>query len=275
MSDATLTAIAESFSAIGLEETNASAAMLNRTDRKFVVTTDTLACLLDGQWSHYRVLEIENRRELAYRSSYFDQAYRSYYDHHQGRRKRFKIRIREYLDTDAAFFETKLKSPAGETLKHRLPFDSLVPLKLGPKSFLHQNASRWIEQAYGDPLTDSLRSSLVVDYRRMTLVANKGGERVTVDSRIEFFVPGDGKCLPMGEDFVIVETKTSGGMGLINDRLRDIGQREISKCSKYCLGLVMAGKVARFNHFLPTLRTLNLVDHLPSVRGVLWSGGHA
>ena len=251
---------ADYFQPISLEETNSHSAMLNRVDRKFVIDTHRLNKLLTDQTDHYRVLEIANVRKLAYRSRYFDNNLRSYYDHHQGRRKRFKIRIREYVDTQTTFFETKLKSATGDTIKHRLPCEGIHADELDVRNQLRKHADDWVKRAYGYHLPPRLNSALIINYCRTTLVAIHGGERVTIDTDVAFGERLTGSMLPMGRQTAIVETKTSDGDGALNQLFRKQRIREVGSCSKYCIGLVMLGKVSRYNRFIPALRALKLID---------------
>lgn len=93
-------------------------------------------------------------------------------------------------------------------------------------------------------------------YRRTTLVARAGGERMTIDTDLHF--SAQGKALSTGPDVFILETKSENGRGLADRLLRVAGERPAGRCSKYCIGLAATGQVNRYNHFLPTLRRLGL-----------------
>ena len=111
----------EAFAPVSLEELDG---LQDRVDVKYVISTDTFAALADELRASHRVLEIEGRRSFTYRTTYFDTAdLRVFRDHQQRRRRRYKARSREYVDTGARAFEVKLKGARGRTVKHRMPYD--------------------------------------------------------------------------------------------------------------------------------------------------------
>ena len=71
------------------------------------------------------MLEISGIRSFRYESVYFDSPdLLTYRSHVQGRRKRFKVRSRSYMDTGECMFELKLKNRVGTTVKSRIPTSS-------------------------------------------------------------------------------------------------------------------------------------------------------
>ena len=85
---------------ISLDELNAHAELLTRTDRKYIVTNEHLAQLIESNRAHLAMLDIEGRREFSYESVYFDTTdLRLYRDAATSRRFRFKVRTRIYRDT--------------------------------------------------------------------------------------------------------------------------------------------------------------------------------
>jgi hypothetical protein len=61
-----------------------------------------------------------------------------------------------------------------------------------------------------------------------------------------------------GTRVFIVETKSANGRGLADKLLRVQGERPTKRCSKYCLGMAVTGRVSKYNRFLPALRKLGL-----------------
>ncbi|MFI7539994.1 polyphosphate polymerase domain-containing protein [Actinoplanes sp. NPDC049599] len=109
---------------ISLAELVQEAELLTRVDRKYLVPRTDLPAVLAGLPAGTRVLEINGRRDFAYRSAYFDTpALHSYLAAARGRRHRFKLRIRSYLDSDLHFFEVKTRGIRGTTTKQRIPYD--------------------------------------------------------------------------------------------------------------------------------------------------------
>jgi len=195
------------FPAVSLDETNRLAKMLSRVDNKYVVDYEQFAALLRKVRGQYAVLEIEGRNEFQYASCYYDDEFRCYFEHHQARRQRVKIRTREYVNSGLIFFEIKLKGLRGKTNKHRTDCEDLVMPKIQGEHLAM--LSDLYTRNYKKEMTFNLRPALLVDYSRCTLVALKGGERVTIDFDLRFELPhGRNEAVQIGHDFIIVETKS-------------------------------------------------------------------
>lgn len=248
------------FAPISLAALNAKAAMLERLDNKYVVRAAVLREALPELVRRFDVLEIDGRRAFTYDTCYFDDAERrSYYDHHQGRRQRVKVRVRRYVEAALCFVEVKLKDKRGSTVKQRMPYDPAKYGTLDAQALAH--VERAHQELYGRPLARTLEPVLQMRYRRITLVAREGGERLTIDSSIRFL--GAGADAPRPDDDVfIVETKSANGNGLADAVLRRLHQHPTSGCSKYCVGMSLTGAVARFNRFRPALKKLGALDRL-------------
>ncbi|WP_292705309.1 VTC domain-containing protein, partial [Microbacterium sp. SCN 71-17] len=121
---------------VSLEELTEDAALLTRVDRKYLVPLASAAELLEelGRRPHApRVLEMDARREMAYRSVYFDTPdLLSFRLAAHGRRRRFKLRTRSYLDTGSTFLEMKTRGARGSTQKDRDAYADAVPDRLTP-----------------------------------------------------------------------------------------------------------------------------------------------
>jgi VTC domain len=231
----------------GLE---AADALLDRVDRKYVVSLDQLAALIDALRGTHAVLEIGGRRAFGYETTYFDTPeLLAFHEHVQQRRRRFKCRARVYTDSGACTFEVKLKGPRGRTVKHRMAYERERRRELsGPAAEFLRDCVR---RAYGRVPDARLRASLVVSCTRMTLLGP--GERVTCDFGLAFRAPG-GAGGRMGDDAVIVESKSATGAAAADRVLRDLGARPVEQCSKYCLGIALTHPGVRRNSLLPLLR---------------------
>jgi hypothetical protein len=114
-------ALAEGLQAIGLPELVATAALLERLDRKYVVPLELLEPLAPALRRSHRVLAVDGRRVFRYRTLYYDTPeLTSFRDHVRGRRRRFKCRVREYVDAREDWLEIKLKGRRGRTDKVRV-----------------------------------------------------------------------------------------------------------------------------------------------------------
>lgn len=241
------------FAPIGLAALNAKAAMLERLDNKYVVKGAVLRRALPRLAELFDVLEIDGRRSFVYETCYFDDPeLRSYYDHHQGRRQRMKVRVRRYVDAALCFVEVKLKDKRGATIKKRMPYDPAAFGTLDRAALAHIEKS--YRDLYGRAFERPLEPVLRMSYSRVTLVAREGGERMTIDSGIRFDGAGDTRATD--DDVFIVETKSANGNGLADRVLRGLHQHPTNGCSKYCVGMSVTGSVERFNRFLPALRKL-------------------
>ncbi|WP_377507640.1 polyphosphate polymerase domain-containing protein [Octadecabacter sp. R77987] len=239
---------------------------MSRIDNKFVVEGPTLRALVPDLAQTFDILDIEKQRSFTYATRYFDDDAKSaYFEHHQGVRKGFKVRVRRYVDAGLCFLEVKVKGQRGMTEKYRMPYDpeTLDALTREATDFAQTTYSTQYEK----PFDYALVPSLDVQYRRITLVAREGGERMTIDTDLKF--SANGRNLETGSDLFIVETKSANGRGVADVLLRSAKVRPAKRCSKYCVGMAAMGQVSRYNHFLPTMRQLGLA---PSWQPLgLWS----
>lgn len=255
--------IAESlsrFDTISLDDLNAKAAMLERLDNKYIVPADRLLPAFEQFAESFDVLEIGGRNAFTYATNYFDDpAAQAYHDHHQGRRKRCKVRIRNYVDAGFSYLEVKLKDIRDATVKKRLklarPTGSLCDESLAFIDSCHR-------EMYGTPLGRRLMPVIGMQYERITLVAREGGERMTIDTRLAFYAANaEREAAP---DMFILETKSARGNGIADKILRSEHLHPTKNCSKYCVGMAALGLVARHNRFLPALRKLSLTSAIPA-----------
>jgi hypothetical protein len=239
------------FDATDMDALNEKSAMLQRIDNKYIVDAAVLREVLPALVGEFDILEIGGRRAFTYENCYFDgPEWQSYFDHHQGRRKRAKVRMRRYVDTDLCFVEVKLKDKRGSTVKRRLPCNA------ADFGSLDEAAQAHVRSAYRDlyqgELPYSLSRTLDTAYTRVTLIAKGGGERMTIDSRLRFSI--DGRSAGVGERLFIVETKSASGKGLADRILRNVHQHPVKHCSKYCTGMAFLHAGLKHNRFKSVLK---------------------
>src|SRR5690625_594045 len=105
---------------IGLEGMAERAALMSRTDRKYLVPAGLAAELVHDLADDLHVLDIDRQRTFAYRSLYYDTPeLPSYRTAAPRRRRRFKVRRREYVDAGTSFLEVKTRTGRGDTEKVR------------------------------------------------------------------------------------------------------------------------------------------------------------
>ncbi len=244
------------FAPIGLEALNAKAAMLERIDNKYIVDSAVLRRAVSDLARHFDILEIDGNRAFAYETCYFDDAGRhSYFDHHQGRRKRVKVRTRKYLDIGSCYLEVKLKDIRGRTVKKRLAYDSEKHGTLDDSAWTFVRDT--YRAFYHEEFEHSISRVLEMRYVRATLVAKQGDERMTIDSGLQF-LSGDA-VVPVDGDLFIVEAKSANGSGIADRILRRLHQHPTKHCSKYCAGTALMTSGTKHNNFRPALRKLGFL----------------
>jgi hypothetical protein len=243
----------QEFDSISLSELNGKAELLKRRDNKYLVSARLLIEVLNRATDAFDVLTIDGRQTFAYSTIYYDDRnYQCYFDHHNGKRKRVKVRQRIYEQSNANYLEVKLKSARKSTVKYRLPLQSISD------NHLTSNDLEFIKYNYlahyCRKFKLSLNTSLAMRYFRFTLVAKHCGERVTVDSNLCFV--GNTSLATIDSDQVIVEVKSRNGSGLFDKLLKKSGVRPTKRLSKYCIGLCLTDRPERINKFLKPMRGL-------------------
>ena len=222
--------------AVGLDELATSAALMTRTDRKYVLAAAEARDLLAALAAAARVLEIDGARSLGYASTYFDTAdLAAFRQAATRRRRRFKVRTRRYVDTGACFVEVKTRAARGVTVKERLPHDDDARLGAGRGFVADRLAAADLPDLAAAPLVPTLRTG----YRRTTLLLPDA--RVTVDTALVWTLLGDGGA-PVARaaagDLVVVETKTGSAPSGADRLLWRAGHRP-DRISKYATGLAV------------------------------------
>lgn len=213
---------------IELAEVDQVAALQTRLDRTYLVPEPVADRLVAEAAGHARVLVVAGRRDLAYESVYFDTpdlaAYRAAAS---GRRRRFKVRTRTYLDTGTTMLEVKTRSGRGETIKARMPHDAAA-------TELDRVGVAFVEEQLADlaPAT-ALVPVLTTRYRRTTVVDLQVPMRMTVDTGLVCAQDGASVRLP---DLAVVEVKSAGWTTPADRWLWRHGYRP-QPVSKYALGV--------------------------------------
>ena len=219
----------EGLAPLSLQDVLAVADLQTRTDRKYVVEPEVVARLVDEVGAGLGVLEIDGMRSFRYQSMYFDTpALDSYLGAAHGRRRRFKVRTRSYLDSGDCMLEVKTRSGRGETVKTRMLYD------IGRRSALDAAGLAFVRAHTCLPERAVLAPVLITAYRRSTMVDLTTGSRLTCDAGLECFSPaGASVSLP---DQLLVETKSAGGPTAADRFLWRAGVRPVA-VSKFCVGM--------------------------------------
>ena len=237
------------FKSISLEEMNA-VSLMKRTDTKYIIHINSLAPILEDLQKEYQVLEIESRRIMSYSSVYFDTPkFKFYFDHHNGKVNRTKIRQRKYVDSDLTFLEIKQKNGKGETNKSRIQIPDFE-LDFSPTS------KEFISETTGQAF--DLQPSLWNRFKRITLVHLKDNERATIDIDLTYSMNEKEKRY---ENIVVVEVKQHrfDRKSVLVKTLKKYKYNPYS-ISKYCIGIVNLYQHLKYNLFKRKLLKINKIS---------------
>ena len=112
---------------ITLEELkNSDASLMSRKESKYLMSFEQCLGLLAGLSDDYMVLDVDDCKMSGYETEYYDdESFTSYYQHHNGKANRYKLRFRHYLSSDESYIEVKEKRNTGDTIKKRIDITNL------------------------------------------------------------------------------------------------------------------------------------------------------
>jgi len=238
------------FDPISLEEMD-HVKLLNRIDTKYVIHQDSLPDYLNAISANYKLLIIGGKSVHPYETSYFDTpAYHLYQMHHNGKRNRFKLRFRKYVNSGITYFEIKSKTNKGRTIKNRVRIDRV------PES-LDESLVRFIgEHTPGE--YDNFVPALRVFFDRLTFVNKTANERLTVDLNLRYSGISGEKQI---HKLVIVEVKEEKHAASPFRQLMKLQRQTRNYLSKYCLGVTCLNKDLKMNRFKKKILTLNKLGY--------------
>lgn len=218
--------------------------LMNRTDLKFCLHIKQLPEILEAIQSDYKVLEINGETIFKYDNTYFDTPDdQMFICHHNGRSNRYKVRIRNYVESNLNFLEIKLKNNKGRTIKNRVVKQEFIPeFTTNEMSFLEQKT----------PFSSlHLVPKISSSFNRFTLVDNNFTQRVTIDMQPGFQNPENKINLA---NLVIIEIKQdkSSDPAMIIKILQHLKIRR-QGFSKYCVGRSLLEEKIKKNNFKPLL----------------------
>ncbi|ASK65145.1 molecular chaperone [Brachybacterium avium] len=241
------------------------AALMTRTDRKYLVPAADAERVLQDLAEDLHVLDIDRQRTFAYRSLYYDTPdLLSYRTAATRRRRRFKVRRREYVDAGTSFLEVKTRTGRGDTEKVREEAASpsgAASALLGGDPLPAQDAAyvaARLEDAGVAVPEDPLLPALETTYRRTTLLVGSEGSRVTLDESLVW--RGTDLRPYLLDDLVVLETKAAAAPGAV-DRALWRSHHRPQRISKFATG------IALLHPGLPANRWHRTLDRLrPQVR---------
>jgi hypothetical protein len=220
-------------------------ALLNRTDTKYVLPVATLKQIMPQLSNAYSALVVNKQRCSRYQTLYFDTSeFALYHQHHAGILDRYKVRSREYVDSQLTFLEVKHKTNKGRTIKSRVQTPELA-------TSLVSETSEFLHRAYPYNAAE-LEPKLWVEYTRITLVSHHRKERATIDLDLSYTWNGQTISQP---HLAIVEIKQEG-FSHRSDIERQLRRHQVRPTgfSKYCVGISLLYPDLKHNNFKSKLR---------------------
>ncbi len=222
--------------------------LLSRYEVKYVMHMQTLLDVLGKLSESYWVLEVAGQRCSRYRTLYFDtQNFALYHRHHAGLKNRYKIRARNYVESNGAFLEIKHKTNKDRTIKSRIQTTELVTeVNHTVASFLQERCPYTV---------DELQPCLWNSYSRITLVNKAHTERVTLDIDLDFTWQAERIALP---GIVIAEVKQESSTAS-SDFIDLMRTQHVARTSfsKYCIGASLLYPHLKYNNFKTTHRLIH------------------
>ena len=243
--------ILNSLSPTSLEEMD-SVKLMNRTDTKFIFNKDKLSRILESSKKHYKVLEIDNKRLLNYKTVYFDtDNFFMYTAHQNGKLNRYKIRYREYIDSAITFLEVKFKSNKGRTVKKRIQRKEIT-------AYFSKKAQKFIEKNTPFQAND-LHANIWNNFSRITLVHKEDKERITIDLNLSYKSSDKNIDLP----FLVISEVKQEKYTQSSDFIKLLRNEKIleTSMSKYCIGNALLNKNIKYNRFKEKLLTLKKLSY--------------
>ena len=243
--------VTNTFEPISLREMDA-VALLNRVETKYVLSTTQILTALQNLQSSYRILSIEHQRIHSYRTLYFDtNGFKFFHDQVTGRSDIYKVRSREYLETQLSYLEVKHKNQKRRTNKNRL----LIAFH---ESIMTPQAQAFLGELI-PPSRQSLEPKLWNTFERITLVNLSDLERITIDMNLRFFT--EQQELSLGGIVIaeIKQEKFSKGSAFMSEMRRQ-GIRKTG-FSKYCFGVSQLYSTVKKNSQKEKLLMIEKLQH--------------
>lgn len=249
INDTSLKVLLSRFESHGLGDID-KANLMHRVDTKYLLPISDLKQLLPLLTPSYNVLEIGNSRLFSYQSTYYDTSGLEFYRmHHNGKKNRFKIRLRRYLDSGDQYVEVKHKTNKSVTHKDRVLLNSS-----------HGNRKR-INELVSIPFGASrppLFKSLICSYERIALADEKNCERLTLDLNLSFKNPKHSHSEQSHQVLIAEVKRENEKVPSVFSDLMDMFRQKPVSFSKYCIGcaLIHSNRI-KTNRFKPTLMALD------------------
>ncbi len=244
--------ILNAFAPISLTEME-NVELMNRKDTKYFFNKDKLPGILQSMQADYKVLEINGLKVFSYNNIYFDtDDFFCYTQHHNKRVNRYKIRIRQYVESNLVFLEIKFKTNTGRTIKSRICIPEFSEkLTDTAKDFIR------IHTPFNP---DLLIPKLRTDFKRFTLVNIKMNERSTIDTDLVLTTPDNKRHF---SNLCIAELKMDGSSSGSHFKIamRNNLCHEV-RISKYSVGVAFMYDAIKHNNFKFKKLQINRIENV-------------
>ena len=202
--------------------------------------------VLGALHSSYSLLSIDSKVVHPYETLYFDKSdFSLYFDHHNQRGNRYKLRLRKYGSSSVSYMELKRKTNTGRTVKSRSKTSSFG-------TSLNEEQLQFFRHHTGEALMQWQFSNRNC-FDRITLVSLEPPERMTLDLNVTFENNHQKFSFP---NLVIAEVKQ--GSKAPSAFIRLMKERHIHpfSISKYCVGITFLHPELKQNLFKKQQQTL-------------------
>jgi hypothetical protein len=226
--------------------------LMNRVDTKFLIREDLLPELLEQIKDDYCAQVVEGEQVCRYNTLYYDTIdAEMYYNHHNEKLTRQKVRARTYVESGISFLEVKRKNNKGRTTKDRIR----IPVDVVENISLNAEAMEFLSKNSTIPGSDII-PQLANTFDRITLVNNEKTERLTIDAHIHFTNMHTGIEKDV-TDLVVVELKQDGQCYSLFKSLLTNYKVLPKSFSKYALGSAVTNPNLKINRFKNKIRFIH------------------
>ena len=178
---------------------------VQRFDSKFLLKLDDVQQFINEHCGNLEVLEIDSLQSFRYVTEYYDTpAYHLYRDHYMRRRRRIKVRIRHYLDSDVSQCEVKARHGNSQTRKFILP--ECHSLNFSAREFITGTLATMNLAERLTSSIDELTHVATTTFDRITLNRSDSNEKITIDLNLS--VSAGQRSLSTSNDMALVEIKS-------------------------------------------------------------------
>ena len=226
---------------------------MKRVDTKFVFNRTLLEEIFPLLVDQYKLLYVNDVVKSKYTSLYFDtKGFKFFMNHHNGKLNRYKVRFREYIDSQVSFLEVKRKNSKGKTIKKRIQVD--VPTKtlnLDQKQFIKNRLKEDYDLLY-------CHTNF---FHRITMVNKFLKERITIDFDLRF--ESEKKTIKDETNHIVIAELKQEKLDRTSFFYKLMKENSIrpSSMSKYCIGTSLLNKDLKSNRFKKNFRFLKKNNH--------------